>query len=299
MLTGIHFLLTYKCPYECEHCFVYGSPRAKGTFTLAQVEAVLQDARKTGTVQTVFFEGGEPFLYYPLLLEAVRIARQMGFHTGIVTNGYFATSVEDAMLWLKPLQEAGIGFISFSDDQFHSGSEQDTAAKRAMSAAQQLGIPCGMISIEPPTVSYLEEERGTKGEPIVGGGVRFRGRAVEKLSQGLPTRPWHTFTECPYENLRDPGRVHVDAYGNVHLCQGLCMGNLWQTPLSELVARYRAEEHPICALLVEGGPAELARRFGYPVQPGYIEACHLCYLVRRALRERFPEYLAPPQVYGE
>jgi hypothetical protein len=76
------------------------------------------------------------------------------------------------------------------------------------------------------------------------------------------------------------------------------MGNLWQTPLSELVARYRAEEHPICALLVEGGPAGLARRFGYPVQPGYIEACHLCYLVRRALRERFPEYLAPPQVYG-
>jgi len=36
---------------------------------------VLQEARKTGTVQTVFFEGGEPFLYYPLLLEAVRIAR--------------------------------------------------------------------------------------------------------------------------------------------------------------------------------------------------------------------------------
>jgi Predicted Fe-S oxidoreductases len=75
MLTGIHFLLTYKCLYECEHCFVYGSPRAKGTFTLAKVKAVLQEARKTGTVQTVFFEGGEPFLYYPLLLEAVRIAR--------------------------------------------------------------------------------------------------------------------------------------------------------------------------------------------------------------------------------
>ncbi|MCL6474395.1 MAG: radical SAM protein [Firmicutes bacterium] len=173
MLTGIHFLLTYKCPYECEHCFVYSSPRAKGTFTLAQVEAVLQEARKVGTVQTVFFEGGEPFLYYPLLLEAVRIARQMGFHTGIVTNGYFATSVEDAMLWLKPLQEAGIGFISFSDDQFHSGSEEDTAAKRAMSAAQQLGISCGMISIDPPTVSYPEEEQGKKGEPIVGVGYAF------------------------------------------------------------------------------------------------------------------------------
>jgi hypothetical protein len=222
----------------------------------------------------------------------------MGFHTGIVTNGYFATSVEDAVLWLKPLQEAGIGSISFSDDLFHSGSEGDTAAKRAMSAAQQLGISCGMISISPPMVTYPEERGGTKGEPIVGGGVRFRGRAVEKLAQGLPTRPWQTFTECPYENLRDPGRVHVDAYGNVHLCQGLCMGNLWKTPLSQLVREYRAEDHPICAPLIEGGPAALARRFGVPVQPGYVEACHLCYLVRRALRERFPEHLAPPQIYG-
>lgn len=298
MLTGIHFLLTYKCPYECDHCFVYGSPKAKGTFTLEQIVAVLQEAQKLGTVQTVFFEGGEPFLYYPLLLEGVRIAREMGFNTGIVTNGYFATSVEDAILWLKPLQEAGIGSISFSDDLFHSGSEEDTAAKRAMSAAQQLGIPCGMISISPPTVTYSEENEGRKGEPIVGGGVRFRGRAAERLAEGLPTRPWQTFTECPYENLRDPGRVHVDVYGNVHLCQGLCMGNLWKTPLSQLVKEYRAEGHPICAPLVEGGPAELARRLGYPPELGYIEACHLCYLVRRALREQFPEYLAPPQVYG-
>lgn len=298
MLTGIHFLLTYKCPYECDHCFVYGSPRAKGTFTLEQIVAVLREAKKLGTVHTVFFEGGEPFLYYPLLLEGIRRAREMGFGTGIVTNGYFATSVEDALLWLKPLQEAGIGAISFSDDLFHSGSEEDTAAKRALAAAQQLGISCGVISISPPQVTYREESGGGKGEPIVGGGVRFRGRAVERLAQGLPTRPWQSFAECPYENLRDPGRVHVDAYGNVHLCQGLCMGNMWKTPLSELVQSYRAEDHPLCAPLVEGGPAALARQHGVAVEQGYIEACHLCYMVRRALIDRYPDYIAPRQVYG-
>ncbi len=299
MLTGIHFLLTYKCPYECDHCFVYSSARARGTFTLAQVTEVLQEARKIGTVQTIFFEGGEPFLFYPLLLEGVRRAREMGFNTGIVTNGYFATSVEDALFWLKPLQEAGIGSISFSDDQFHSGSEEDTAAKRALAAAQQLGIPCGVISISPPTVSYRQEDGGGRGEPIVGGGVRFRGRAVDKLVDGLPTRAWETFTECPYENLSDPGRVHVDAFGNVHLCQGLSMGNMWKTPLSELVKAYRAERHPICAPLVAGGPAELARQYGVSVDEGYVEACHLCYVVRRALLSRFPDFLAPRQVYGQ
>ncbi len=297
MLAGIHFLLTYKCPYECDHCFVYSSPRARGTFTLAQVVEVLQEARKIGTVQTIFFEGGEAFLFYPLLLEGIKRAREMGFSTGIVTNGYFATSVDDALLWLRPLQEAGIGSISFSDDQFHSGSEEVTAAKRALTAAQQLGIPSGVISISPPTVSY-RDDGGARGEPIVGGGVRFRGRAVDKLAEGLPTRAWHSFTECPYENLRDPGRVHVDAFGNVHLCQGLSMGNFWETPLSELVRAYRAEEHPLVAPLLDGGPAGLARRYEVPVQEGYVEACHLCYVVRRTLLSRFPRYLAPPQVYG-
>ena len=33
MLTGIHFLLTYSCTSECDHCFLYCSPNAKGTFT--------------------------------------------------------------------------------------------------------------------------------------------------------------------------------------------------------------------------------------------------------------------------
>ena len=30
----------------------------------------------------------------------------------------------------------------------------------------------------------------------------------------------------------------------------------------------------------------------------YVDACHLCYEARCALRERFPEHLAPLYVYG-
>ncbi|MGQ9881439.1 MAG: radical SAM protein [Armatimonadota bacterium] len=78
MLTGIHFLLTYKCPYGCDHCFVYDSPRARGTFTLAQIVAVLEEAQKLGTVQTVFFEGGEPFLYYPLCWKGCVVLARWG-----------------------------------------------------------------------------------------------------------------------------------------------------------------------------------------------------------------------------
>ena len=57
MLAGIHFLLTYQCAFECDHCFVFSSPSAEGTFTLARVRQVLEQARQIGTVKTIYFEG--------------------------------------------------------------------------------------------------------------------------------------------------------------------------------------------------------------------------------------------------
>lgn len=41
MLTGIHVLLPYMCNYECDHCFLYCSPRASGTFTLAKMKDLI------------------------------------------------------------------------------------------------------------------------------------------------------------------------------------------------------------------------------------------------------------------
>jgi hypothetical protein len=133
---------------------------------------------------------------------------------------------------------------------------------------------------------------------VVGGGVMFRGRAVETLAPGLPRRPWAEMVTCPHEDLANPSRVHVDAYGNVHLCQGLNMGNLWQTPLPELVRGYDPLAHPIAGPLLRGGPAQLVREHGIAPEESYVDECHLCYLTRRALLGKHPEFLAPRQVYG-
>ena len=48
MLTGLHFLLTYQCLYECDHCFLYCGSHMEGTFTLDQVENALLQARDAG-----------------------------------------------------------------------------------------------------------------------------------------------------------------------------------------------------------------------------------------------------------
>jgi hypothetical protein len=90
----------------------------------------------------------------------------------------------------------------------------------------------------------------------------------------------------------------VDAYGNVQLCQGILMGNMWRTPLSELVRSYDPRKHPVVGPLHRGGPAALATEHGLSPEPEYVSACHLCYRIRERLLEGFPDELGPGQVYG-
>ncbi len=298
MLTGIHFLLTYQCTYECDHCFVYCSPEAQGTFTLEQLNKIFDELPKIGTIEMIYFEGGEPFLYYQLMLKGIEIASSMGFKTGIVTNGYWSTSEEDAELWLKPLKELNVSDLSISNDQYHYDDVISNPAYFAYNASKKLGIPTDTICIEQPTVNSEKDDTQEKGKPIIGGNTRFRGRAVDKLTSDLPKRHWKEFTECTHEELIAPERVHIDAYGNVHICQGIIIGNAWITPLSEIVKNFNPYEHPVLKYLIKGGPALLAEKYGIECDESYVEECHLCYLTRLALLEKLPDHLSPKQVYG-
>ncbi len=296
MLSQLHFLLTYRCIFECDHCFVYSGPGAPGrAFNPDQFRAVLDEARRIGTIDTVYFEGGEAFLLYPVLLACARLAREQGFAVGIVTNAFFATDEANAELFLRPLVELGIGDLSLSEDAFHNDLTADTPPSIARRVAERLGLPAGTICVEAPHVEPGGERHG---EAIVGGDVVFRGRAVDKLLDGLPLRPPRDFDHCPHEDLADPGRVHIDPFGHVHLCQGISLGNLWETPLADLVAGYDPAAHPIAGPILAGGPVGLARTYGLPLAEGYVDACHCCFETRRALLDRFPRELAPRHVYG-
>lgn len=299
MITQIHFLLTYMCTLACEHCFVCSSPSAEGTFSPGQIAAVLDQTDTLGTVDTVYFEGGEPFLFYPVLLDGIRQARERGYAVGIVTNGYFATSAENARFFIRPLKDLGIADFSVSDDIFHYENRQENAARRAFAAAKDAGLPAEVLALDPggsgPDVQGSPRE-GKKGT-ITGGGIMFRGRAAARLSRYADERDWRQFTTCPYEDLKNPSRLHVDEYGNLQICQGISIGNIWKRPLAELVRDYSPASHPICGPLVDGGPAQLARDLGYAPPHGVADACHLCWLARKSCRAEHSGILEPAQVY--
>jgi len=294
-LTGLHLLLTYKCLFECDHCFAWGSPRQAGTMSLRQIEDILGQAAGLGTIEWIYFEGGEPFLFHAILQRSVQTAAAMGFKVGIVSNGYWAVTEDDATEWLRPV--AGLlQDLAISTDRYHGERDISEEAENARAAAASLGIPVAFISVAQPEETDAARVSGQL--PHGTCGVMYRGRAASELVDRTGRRAWDEFTECPHEDLRDPGRVHVDPLGNMHLCQGISVGNLFERPLAEICAEYDPDVDSVIGPLLGGGPAELVRRYDLEHEAGYADACHLCDAARRLLRARFPEILTPDQAYG-
>jgi len=259
--------------------------------TFKQINELLDEAKKLGTVKWVWFEGGEPFLYYQVMLKGLHKAAEMGFKTGVLSNAYWATCFEDALEWLRPLAKLRVAHLGLSSDPFHGESLEAERVENGVKAALKLGIPVGIMATAKLPDKLAELPGGVSD-------LMYRGRAAEKLLEEAPRKAWSEFKECPYEDLANPERVHVDPLGYVHVCQGLTIGNAWQISFSEIICSYDYTIHPVIQPLVEGGPVALVEKFGLSHEDEYADACHLCYMARLSLRDRFSELLAPDQMYG-
>lgn len=297
-LRGVHFLLTYRCDLECDHCFVWGSPEAKGVFTIEQVRNILTEAKKLGTVNYVSIEGGEPFLYYPVMVNTVREAVNLGFHVEILSNCYWATCVEDAVKWLLPMADVKDVELSLSSDLYHGERWVTELVENAVKAAKALNMKVGIIAVK-----YLNVEapcpNEVEGVKVDLWELMYRGRAVAKLTEKARKKHWREFTKCPYEDFANQERVHIDPFGYVHVCQGISIGNAWKKPFSKIIEEYDPYENPILEPLMRGGPIALVEKFDLLHDEAYADACHLCYAARCILRKRYLNILVPGQMYGE
>jgi MoaA/NifB/PqqE/SkfB family radical SAM enzyme len=296
-LKGIHFLLTYMCNVECDHCFVWGSPKTRGVFTLSQIKNILMEATKLRTVGSISIEGGEPFLYYPIMVKATHAAINHDFNVEILSNCYWATCLEDAVEWLRPISEVKNISLSLSSDLYHGESWEAEEVKNAVKAAKERNMKVDIIAIKYPKseASCPKEIEGVK---VGVYNLMYKGRAASKLTQEANKTSWDEFTKCPYEDLVNPKRVHIDPFGYVHVCQGISINNAWRKPFSKIIEEYEPYENPIIEPLIRGGPTALVEKFDVSHDRYYTDACHLCYTTRCVLRNKFPDILGPDEMYG-
>lgn len=293
-MQGLHLLLTYKCNARCRHCFLSAGPDRREVFSSALAKKIIDEASLMSTVNHLFVEGGEPFLFPELLLSTIRYATDRGFWIGALTNGFWAISEQKAQERLKPLVAAGLKSLSISTDAWHEEFVPVSRVNTAVAAARALGLKADVMYCESGPATD-----GAESAPFSAGDIVCRGRAASNLCVN-GNKDWRSLTTCP-EELESPGRVHIDPLGEIHLCQGLLLGETaTEKSLNKIFEDYQPENHPLVASLAAGGPAELARfakRYGWEPSQGYVDGCQLCSEVRKALKEQFPKLIGPAFVF--
>lgn len=313
-LEGLVFLVTYRCGVGCDHCF-FETRNTAAVLPPSQVTWALRSLSGNAPLRWVHFSGGEPFLAYTELLESVDLAKRTGVpHIGTVTHGGWATTEEEAYRRLSTLANAGLDGLCVSADAFHQRTvplERVRNVVRAMKRVDFSGhsflVACqveGEAEASPLTLETERILREMEAEGISVARVPVRGIGFgSALQRGLQPHkgPCEALCTClgPNTGLQ-PRMVYIDPYGNVQICYGLTIGNLRDTPLSEIVGSYSPQNHPFLKELDEKGVegvVELARSRGDKRPEAFSGKCDACFQSRKALRSTYPELLRPHECY--
>lgn len=325
--TDVGLVLSYQCPNACKHCVYNCGPGWKEWFSPSTLLLALQAIRNLNRDIQVHITGGEPFLNFPLLLQAVGTARNLHLPVYVETSAVWCHSASVAEQRFRALQQAGLQAVLISCSPFHAEKVPLKRTLLAIEVAIEIFGPERVIvytsdwieqiwhfglenpvSINQYVLAYGGETAGLMfwdGYGLVSGG-----RAGYTLGRLKELEPAEAFRDedCASE-LIYAAHAHLDPYGSftTNFCGGLSLG-AWST-VDDLRARIQAGElSRLINLLVEHGPygmAELAQdQYGYtPLPAGYVGKCHLCVDVRRHLHRQaaagsFPE-LSPTQFYSQ
>ena len=320
----IGIILSYRCHSACKHCLYNCGPGwDKASMSSEDLREALEAVTVWPRAPQVHFTGGEPFLHYPLILEGVRMASDLGVHCYAETSAGWCIDYDEAVKRFEALRDAGLQALLISCSPFHAERIPPARTLRALRAALEVFGADGVILYLPEfldVIQLFDIERTTRlseyverfGEETThrllwqGYGIISGGRSGYELGDLAPRYPAQTFTDqdCRLDILF-AHHSHFDLYGNFisGFCGGLTVGD-WHDLPRLLVDFAEGRLPPLIGILVERGPRGLydlaEERHAYSqLSEGYTGKCHLCVDVRRHLVETgdFAE-LRPPGFYA-
>lgn len=130
--------VTNSCNMTCGHCITDSSPQARGDLSWPQIEAAVRSA--AAQVDGVCVTGGEPLLRRELTLRTIRLTRELGLRSSMVTNGYWARGTDEAAAVFSDLREAGLQKLAVSFDRYHDRIVSENSLDVLLAAGAGTGI---------------------------------------------------------------------------------------------------------------------------------------------------------------
>jgi hypothetical protein len=311
-------MLSYKCNAGCRHCMYACSPDWNADWisnealrnTLEGLAGKIAPSPFGDNYMSLnhglHFSGGEPFLNFRLLCEAVETAHSLDIPSMFVeTNCFWAASDEITLNKLKTLKELGLKGIMISVNPFYLEYVPFERTQRAIEKSLAVfGDNVMVYQIEYYRKFKELAIEGTMAFPdyLEDSGTRdftsnteffISGRAAYCMSdyRMFPKYPAAAFfnIKCNPDFLRN-WHNHFDNYGNYipGYCGGLSLGSSFELDKT-LNEGIDSANKPVLAYIVTNNFRDLltfALDKGYREdQEGYLSKCHLCVDIRKHLAQ--------------
>jgi pyruvate-formate lyase-activating enzyme len=202
----VSMLPTYRCTAACENCCFDSNPQVKGQIPLDRILRYVDEAAALETVKLFVLSGGEAFLLGKNLEIIIEHATFLGLQTRIVTNGYWATSYENAAKRLSRLWAVGLRELNLSTGDYHEKFVPLERVIYGAKAAVDLGMQV-VIMVESFDQSNISDE-SLKNHPLMQETLADE----EKHSRlSILQSPWMTRGESRHGN----NERHIKAGDNV------------------------------------------------------------------------------------
>jgi len=315
-LSGITWITTYNCNISCDHCFFFTQGN-KRYMDPELVNIALKDFKYGNKMFWQHFSGGEIFLNTDKLIKIIQNLRKyFDKDIGLVTNGFWAKSIEESSLMIDKLKGIGVTSLSVSSDYFHQTLLDKENPRNLISALATEKMNSFILSgvlgkdISGSKNLKLENDKLFNDLPMskipsiaeveirsIGKGSKLNIPKKKFIPQGKCTE----LSTCLGENESfNPKMIWIDPYGNVMICYGITIGNLYKNTLNEIIESYDPKNNILLSILSEKGPKglyEYAISKGIDLPDEYYDECDLCYQVRSKLRMIHSEVLSPMECY--
>ncbi len=206
----LSLLLTLQCTAECLHCGTNSSPRVKSRLPEATAARLIDEAAQA-EYQVVAFTGGEPLLYGEPLFRLVRQAAGHGLTTRVVSNAYWARTLQGASAIVASLSGAGLKEINFSTGDQHARFVPMANVIRAVRASLDHKL---RVAVMIETV----KERSITREAFLNDPLFVElFDSAERETIYFCESPWMPLD--PHQHLEYPDNMTVTA-GNIGQCTG-------------------------------------------------------------------------------
>ncbi|MFZ8812006.1 MAG: radical SAM/SPASM domain-containing protein [Pyrobaculum sp.] len=289
-VTSIVFLYTYKCNFKCRHCSIGSGPQHNSVLPINYVDKAIREASEVASIQVIAFSGGEPTLFPKHLEFGIRLSSELGLIPRLVTNAWWARSLEVARRYVKKWRELGLEELNISFDDFHLeylqlfGGEQNVvnAVKAALEEGLRVAISVTKTYKSRITGKYLRKFLGEYADKviIVEDFISPTGRAsplFDETGKELPP-----IGGCAYTG----SEISIHPNGDVAFCCGHIItdpASAWFTRVGDITKEHlwdvvdRIQRNVLIWYIRFIGPHVLVKKFNEEEEAKHI--CHACHLL--------------------